>query len=213
MSQPSIVLPKDPARTAVVFIEFQREWLEPHGKLNPLMKDRRQFDDAVEGGRRLLGLARRHGLKVVHSGLRFASGHPELGIDGHGLRGVIKKVGTFPVDGEGSQFARGFEPQSDEFVPLGRTGGSALAGSNLDAYLRANRIDELLICGFALHVCVESTMRAAHDLGYNVWLVDDATAAFTAEQQKHVLDEVAHHFGERINTIELDKALSSRRAA
>ncbi|WP_299017320.1 3'-5' exonuclease, partial [uncultured Caulobacter sp.] len=44
------------------------------------------------------------------SARRFADGHPELGIDGHGLRGAVKRVGTFPVNGKGSEFADGFEP-------------------------------------------------------------------------------------------------------
>lgn len=38
-------------------------------------------------------------------------------------------------------------------------------------------------------------MRAAHDLGYEPVILSDATAAFTAQQQQHVLDEVVHHFG------------------
>lgn len=213
MSQHQAVLPKDLRKAAVVFIEFQREWLDDDGKINFLMKDRQQFSDAIDGGRKLLKLARNHKLTIVHSGLRFSPGHPELGIDGLGLRGVIKRVGTFPIDGKGSQFAPEFAPAAGEFVPQGRTGGSALAGSNLDAFLRANRINDLLICGFALHVCVESTLRAAHDLGYNVWVVEDACAAFTQEQRRHVLEDVVHHYGERISVADLAASLVKSSAA
>ena len=198
----------DPSDTAVVLIEFQKEWLDPDGKINRLMEDREQFDDAVEGGRRLLALAREKGLKVVHSGLRFQAGHPELGENGLGLRGAIKRFGTFPVDGKGSQWAEGFEPAEGEFVAYGRTGGSAFAGSNLDAYLKANRIHTLLIAGFALHVCVESTLRAGHDLGYDCLVVPEATAAFTGEQRAHVLDHVVHHYGESMPLDTLRSQLS-----
>lgn len=207
------VVPPDLSRAAVVFIEFQNEWIGEGAKLDFLMKDRVQFASAIEGGRQLLALARSYGMRIVHSGLRFAEGHPELGIDGLGLRGAIKRVGTFPASSKASQFAPGFEPAAGEFVPTGRTGGSALAGSNLDVYLRANRINDILICGFALHVCVESTLRAAHDLGYNVWLVEDACAAFTAEQRKHVLEDVAHHYGERITVAGLAEALRVKNKA
>lgn len=189
------VKPIDPQRTAVLLIEFQKEWLEKDGKINHLMLDRAQFDAAIEGGRALLALAREAGLTVFHSGLRFAEGHPELGGNGLGLRGAIKKFGTFPVDGKGSQWGEGFEPQEGEFVPAGRLGGSAFAGSNLDAILHNNRIDTLIIGGFALHVCVESSLRHGHDLGYDCYVVPEATAAFTAEQRAHVLDHVVHHYG------------------
>lgn len=172
------------------------------------MQDRDQFTGAIEGGKRLLDVARRHGLQVIHSGLRFNPGHPEMGKNGLGLRGAIKNFGTFPVDGDSSKFAHGFEPAEGEFVPTGRVGASAFAGSNLDFYLRANRINEIAVAGFALHVCVESTLRQAHDLGYDCWVVEDATSAFTAAQRTHVLEEVVHHYGETITTAELDSALS-----
>jgi nicotinamidase-related amidase len=186
----------DPARTAVLLIEFQKEWLESDGKINGLMEDRPQFQSAIEGGRELLAYAREKGLMVIHSGLRFATGHPELGENGLGLRGAIKKFGTFPADGKGSEWGKGFVPIAGEFVPTGRAGGSAFAGSNLNAFLSNNRIDTLLIAGFALHVCVESTLRAGHDLGYDCLVVTDATAAFTATQREHVFSEVVRHYGE-----------------
>jgi nicotinamidase-related amidase len=189
------IKPIDPKRTAVLLIEFQKEWIENDGKINRLMEDRPQFDAAIEGGRALLALAREAGLTVIHSGLRFADGHPELGEKGLGLRGAIKKFGTFSIDGKGSQWGAGFEPQAGEFVPAGRLGGSAFAGSNLGYILHNNRIDTLIIGGFALHVCVESTLRHGHDLGYDCYVVPEATAAFTSEQRVHVLDHVVHHYG------------------
>lgn len=200
--------PIDPARTAVLLIEFQKEWLDDDGKINHLMEDRDQFEKSQVGGRALLKLARDTGLKVIHSGLRFSDGHPELGNDGLGLRGAIKTFGTFPSKGKGSEFAEGFQPLEGELVPTGRLGGSAFAGSNLDAILHNNRIDTLLIAGYALHVCVESTLRAAHDLGYDAYLIPDATAAFTAAQRAHVLDHVVHHYGLNLTLNELQAQLS-----
>ena len=195
--------PIDLDRTAILLIEFQREWLDADGKINHLMEDREQFDAAIVGGRRLLDAGRSLGMTVIHSGLRFMDGHPEMGTDGLGLRGAIKRFGTFRVDGKGSQFADGFEPRAGEFVPTGRTGGSAFAGSNLDFFMTSNRLDTLIIGGFALHVCVESTLRAGHDLGYDCYVVPEATAAFTKAQRAHVLDHVVHHYGATIGVDDL----------
>ncbi len=200
--------PIEISRTAVLLIEFQKEWLEPDGKLNHLMTDREQFASSTEGGKTLLKMAREAGLTVIHSGLRFCEGYPELGEDGLGLRGAIKAFGTFPINGKGSEWADGFEPVNDEFVPVGRLGGSAFAGSNLGAYLHNNRIDTLLIAGYALHVCVESTLRAAHDLGYDAYVIPDATAAFTQDQREHVLNHVVHHYGLSLSLEDLKAQLS-----
>lgn len=184
--------------SALILIEFQWEWLGDDGKIRHLMQDREQFESAIERAKRALEAARRHGLPVVHCGLRFQNGYPELGRGIYGLRAVIPRVGTFPADGKGSQFVEPFVPQSDEFVVQGRVGGSGFAGSNLDAYLRNQNIDTIYLVGFALHVCVESTLRHGHDLGYNVIVLEDACAAFTADQRKHVLEHVVHHYGEHI---------------
>jgi len=198
----------DPSDTAILLIEFQKEWLDSDGKINHLMEDRGQFESAIEGGRKLLKLGRDKDMQIIHSGLRFQPGHPELGDDGLGLRGAIKRFGTFPIDGKGSQWGDGFEPREGEFIAYGRTGGSAFAGSNLDAFMRANRLNTLLIAGFALHVCIESTLRHGHDLGYDCLVVEDAVSAFTSEQRTHVLEHVVHHYGELITLSALEEQLA-----
>lgn len=184
--------------SALILIEFQREWLGEDGKIRPLMKDREQLDSAVEGAKKAVAAARQHGIPVVHCGLRFQEGYPELGQAQHGLRAVIPQAGTFPADGEGSQFIEPFVPKNNEFVVQGRMGGSGFAGSNLDAYLRNQVISRIYLAGFALHVCVESTLRHGHDLGYDVTVLEDACAAFTSAQKQHVLEDVVHHYGEHI---------------
>lgn len=195
----------DPGRTALVLVEFQREWLDSDGRLNGLVQDRRQFDDAVAAGQGLLETARTTGLPVFHVGLRFGEGHPELGHSDLGLRAAIPRFGTFV--GRAAEFPPPFTPRDGEFVVAGRLGSSGFAGSNLDGLLRNRGIDTLLIAGFALHVCVESTFRQAHDLGYRAILVADACAAFTAEQRRHVLDDVVHHFGAAMDVAAVRAAL------
>jgi len=68
----------------------------------------------------------------------------------------------------------------------------------LDSYLRNNRIDTLYLSGFATHVCIESTLREAHDKGYTCYVVTDATAAFNQKQQNYFENEILHHFGKGV---------------
>lgn len=196
----------DRKKTAIVLIEFQKDWIAESGKINHLMKDRGHFSDAVEGGKRLLEMGRELDLPIVHCVLGFQEGHPELGTEGWGLAGVIPKVTTFTQGSEGAEFAHGFEPKEGEFIVRGRTGGSGFSGSNLDVYLRANGIRQIIIAGFATNVCVSSTMRHAHDLGYNVMVAEDACACFTKEQHEHEMHNVVHHFGKHatIDNIRLE---------
>ena len=107
------------------------------------------------------------------------------------------------------RFPEPFAPRRGEFVVAGRSGASVItnSNSNLDPYLRNNGIDHLYLLGFALHVCVESTLRHAHDLGYEVTVISDAAPAFTAQQQAHVIGQVVHQFGRSMTTEELLETL------
>jgi nicotinamidase-related amidase len=57
-------------------------------------------------------------------------------------------------------------------------GSSAFHDTGLDAYLKANRITELVIAGAVAAFCVTSTVRQASDLGYKVLLPQDALLGF-----------------------------------
>lgn len=182
-------------RSALVMIEFVNEWLAPEGRLRGLMQDERQFVRSQAAGRHALEAARKAGMPVIHATLQMSADYRELGRARFGLRGAIPNAGTWRKQDSGWRFHEIFTPKPEEFIISGRAGASAFAASDLDNYLRGQGITRLYLAGYATHVCIESTMRAAHDLGYESVVLSDATAAFTAQQQQHVLDEVVHHFG------------------
>ncbi|WP_439879660.1 isochorismatase family cysteine hydrolase [Pontibacter sp. MBLB2868] len=192
---------------ALLLIECQNEWLNPQGKLHHLMQDKEQFEESASNLTHVLRQARARGLKVIHSDLRFQEGYPELAGGKCGLRDAIPEAGTFQENSWNSQFYPSLQPIAGEFIVRGRTGASAFSGSNLDVYLRHNGITELFLAGYALHVCVESTMRDAHDRGYLPFLIIDASAAFTAMQKAHVQEHVIHHFGQSLTTEALCKTM------
>lgn len=193
----------DKSRSAIVLIEFQNEWLAEDGILQTrLVKDKEPFRAAVRNAARVLDSARRNGCTTAHAGLNLSSDPGYRLFNGGknvlGLRKVIPVVRTWQE--EGAKFAEPFVPRDDEYVVSGRSGASVLKNSTLDPFLRNNGIDTLFFMGFATHVCVESSMREAHDIGYNAYLVEDACAAFEQGQHEHVLRHVVHHFGETVTT-------------
>ena len=185
---------------ALILIECQNEWLSSKGKLQRLIEDKEMFDLSVKNIEQALQYARAVQMPIAHVGLRFQFGYPELANGKSGLNKAIPTFGTFPLNEFGSQFYEPFQPLQNEFVVTGRTGASGFAGSNLDVWLRNNKIEDLYLVGYATHVCVESTLREAHDKGYNPILIEDATSAFNKNQQNYVLSEIVHHFGEHIKT-------------
>lgn len=61
---------------------------------------------------------------------------------------------------------------------------SAFYGTGLDAALRANRIERLVIAGVSTSWAIQSTVREAHDRDYEVFIVEDACAASTEDEHK-----------------------------
>ena len=66
-------------------------------------------------------------------------------------------------------------PRDDETI-VAKSLPNAFAGTNLHELLHGLGRTELIIAGFATHMCVSATTRAALDLGYRVTLVANAIA-------------------------------------
>ncbi|MEZ5566001.1 MAG: isochorismatase family cysteine hydrolase [Gammaproteobacteria bacterium] len=71
---------------------------------------------------------------------------------------------------------------------------SAFMGSNLDMLLRSQGIGTVVVCGTAANACVDSTVRDASQLDYNVVVCADLTG-YTDERLGTVsLENLDRHF-------------------
>ena len=138
-------------RSVLVIIDAQRDYLD--GAL-PLVG----IGPALEEAARLLALARREGVPVVH-------------VVHHGKPGGA----LFNPTGPGSEILPAVAPIEDEAVIVKGLPNS-FAGTELDRRLKLIGRPELILAGFMTHMCVSSTARAALDLGYRNTIVADATA-------------------------------------
>lgn len=194
------------SKSALLLIETQNEWMHVDGKLpKALVEDEKMMLISIANIEKSLSFAREQNIPVIYVRLQFEEEYPELANGESGLRKAIPNAGTFPKNGFGSEFYKSVEPLKGEFIISGRMGASGFAGSNLDTYLRNNKIENLYLTGYAIHVCVESTLREAYDIGYNTFVISDATSAFNQSQQEYFLSEIVHHFGDHLTTEEFVK--------
>ncbi len=83
----------------------------------------------------------------------------------------------FHPDQPGFQFKPQARPWPGEAV-LHKAVNSAFIGTDLEQRLHALQIDSLVIVGLTTDHCVSTTTRMAANLGFQTYLVGDATATF-----------------------------------
>ena len=64
-------------------------------------------------------------------------------------------------------------PLPNELV-LQKNYPNSFRGTHLLEWLNQHKITNLIVCGMMTHMCVDSTVRAASDLGFKVQLIEDA---------------------------------------
>lgn len=184
----------EPAHTAVIMIDMQRDFMEPGGFGASLGNDVSLLQAAVPGALRLLSLARRLGMLIVHTReahqadlsdcppAKLNRGNPGVRIGDQGPMGRIL------INGEpGADYIDALRPQSGE-IDLVKPGKGAFYATPLQSILDQRDITHLLIAGVTTEVCVQTTMREANDRGYVCLLVEDATASYFPEFKQAAIE-------------------------
>ena len=86
-------------------------------------------------------------------------------------------LSTYRPNQEGCEFKDVVQPLPGETVITKHT-NSAFIGTDLDGLLKAQDIRSVVICGVITNNSVETTARMAGNLGYETYVVSDATATF-----------------------------------
>lgn len=197
-------LVNDTHKSALILIEYQNDWMASTGGINSQFKDRKQFDDSVKNSKLVLAEARRRHMEIIYVTMTLEPSFKVLGEAKYGLRAMMPQYKSFL--GKQAEFFPGFEPAAGEYVIRERTGSSAFAGTSLDSYLRNNHIEDIYLMGYSLRQCVESTLRNAHDLGYNTNVIYDASAGFSEEQQSSFLTDILPFYGNGLTAMDFIKS-------
>jgi nicotinamidase-related amidase len=175
----------EPDRTAVVLIEFQRQWTDP-GLYNLLIRRSLERRGVVERTRETVRAARAAGATVVHAPLRIDPDRKE------GWLATLTRGYVFTAGTEKAAFTPGVHEEGDP-VAEGRYTFDAFEGSDLAAILDANDVRTVFLAGFTTDQCVSRSLETALDHGYDAYVLADLTATYSGLLQRRC----ERRFGER----------------
>ncbi|HET6641467.1 MAG TPA: isochorismatase family cysteine hydrolase [Nitrososphaeraceae archaeon] len=86
------------------------------------------------------------------------------------------------------------KPANSDHVVIKRR-DSAFQDTELRVWLQSEGINTLIICGVDTSICVETSLRDAFNIGYDVILISDATASGTSKHYETTLERVRDYYG------------------
>ncbi|MDP9158358.1 MAG: cysteine hydrolase [Pseudomonadota bacterium] len=188
-------LPFNPATTALVIIDMQRDFVEPGGFGEALGNDVSLVRTAIEPCGKLLKAARDAQLLIVHT----REGHradladcppAKLTRGGKQFIGTDGPMGRILVRGEaGHDIIPELYPAIGEPI-IDKPGKGAFYETDLQLILQNHGIKTLIVCGVTTEVCVTTTVREANDRGYECIIPADCVGSYFPEFQKSALEMI-----------------------
>jgi nicotinamidase-related amidase len=160
----------DPNTTALLTLDFQQ------GIIGMVAG----AESAIPHAAKAVEFARKKKYHIIHVGLGFAEGHPEIP-DGNSRFGRVKTNNLFVKGSPSAEFHPSIARPGELVVHKQRV--SAFSENQLHLILRSLGIANLVFFGLSTSGITLSTLRRAFDLDYNCVVLKDA--CFDADAEVH----------------------------
>ena len=168
-----------PARSALLILDMQRYFLDEdsHAYI-PSASAILPHLDALHASYTALGLPivwTRHLNTPTDAGGMLRWWRDLIGADNH-LSEIDPRLGT------------------SSGIVIEKTQYDAFHETNLEEYLRACNVEQVVIAGVMTHLCCETTARSAFMRGFDVFFLIDGTATYNEDFHRATLLNLAHGF-------------------
>jgi nicotinamidase-related amidase len=197
--------------TALLVIDPYNDFISEGGKVWDRLKGVAEANNCVPNMLQVLNAARKAELRVFYAlHHRYRPGDYETWKYIAPTQKAAWLGKTFENGTWGGEIRREFEPQPGDIVALEHWCSSGFANTDLDFQLKTHGIHKLIVIGLRANTCVESTVRFAAELGYEVTMVKDATASFSDEEMHAALEiNIPNYATAIVTTNEVVDSISS----
>lgn len=167
-------------------LHYQNENCHPDGKVRlGIAAGAAGRDDVLGAAGRLIDGARALGVPVIHVRLAVRPDYGDVAMNAPVFR-QWRQLGAWTEGSWGAEFLDGLGPAADEAV-VTHIRNNAFYASTLAPCLAVHRPRRLVCAGVSTAYAVESTVRHAADMGYEVWVAADACSTATRERHDAAL--------------------------
>ncbi|NEO84922.1 MAG: cysteine hydrolase family protein [Spirulina sp. SIO3F2] len=172
-----------PAQTALILVGYQNDYFGETGLLHQVVEESSKVNNVIANTISLLTHLP-SSLLIISTPINFTPNYEEL-VNPVGILKTIKEVGALQANTYGSEMIKPLVPFRERIIDVhGKRGFNAFAHTNLDHLLKQKGVEHVVIAGTITSICIDSTGRCAHELGYQVSILSDCTASRTIFEQE-----------------------------
>ncbi|MFC7009238.1 cysteine hydrolase family protein [Halalkalicoccus salilacus] len=185
----------DPDRTAAIVVDMQNGFCHPDGSLYAPASE-----EAIDPVREVIERAREAGAQVVYT----RDVHPPEQFEDAHYYDEFERWGEHVVEGSWeTEIVEEIEPTGDDHVVEKHT-YDAFYNTELEGWLRAHGIDDLLLCGTLANVCVFHTAGSAGLRDFRPVVVEDALGYIEEGHLEYAVEHSEWLFGEAVRREEIE---------
>ena len=197
--------------TGLIVIDPYNDFISEGGKVWDRIKAIAEGNQCVPHMKLVTQAARTAGIRVFYAmHRRYRPGDYEAWKYIAPIQKAAWSRETFAYGTWGGEIRDDFTPQPGDVITSEHWCSSGFANTDLDLQLKKQGIEKVIVIGLIAHTCVEATVRYAAELGYEITVVKDATASYSADHMHAALDlNIPNYASAVVTADEIAGALSS----
>jgi nicotinamidase-related amidase len=198
MGDPNETAKLDPARTALLVMDYQQGIVERIEDSEALVARARAAIDTL----------RAVGAEIGYVRVAFTDADLDAMPDGAPMAQRVKQMprGAMDADAPATQIDERLAPADGDIV-VRKTRVGPFLTTDLDQQLRARGVDTLVLAGISTSGVVLSTVRDAHDRDYRLYVLADATADPLPDVHEALIRKILPRQAEVIEVADLEGLL------
>jgi len=196
---------------ALLVIDVQNGFVSKGGSYDLLGMETSHYRDVIPKIRDLINLCKNVRIPIFYTQAVRESSGIDLLTRSHKIlpksrEERIKKKPICVRETWDAEIVDEIKPAEGDHVVIKRR-DSAFHDTEIGVWLRSLKIDTLIFCGIDTSICVETSLRDAFNIGYDVVLISDATASNNKKHYESTLENVKGYYGIVMDIQELSQSL------